>query len=111
MTGFMEYQNWENHMLKQGYPKPFLKNIAVGSVVTLQGSIVKLTKEQIKDNMVAEAAELKNNSKKFGLAEMETLSDTLAEKIAQDDEFKDILKELVIHLKDYKEMVKENCLG
>ena len=98
-------------MLRQGYPKPFLKNIAVGSVATLQGSLVKIRQESVKDSILAETAELKNNSKKFGLTEMETLSDTLAQKISQDGEFKDILKELVIHLKKYKEMVKVNCLG
>ena len=98
-------------MLRQGYPKPFLKNIAVGSVATLQGSLVKIRQESVKESILAETAELKNNSKKFGLTEMETLSDTLAQKIGQDGEFKDILKELVIHLKKYKEMVKVNCLG
>ena len=96
-------------MLAQGHPKPFLKNIAVGSVMSLQESIVKINKEPEKDKKLTEANELKFNSKKFGLSEMETLSDTLAEKISSDDEFKDILKELVVHLKQYKEMVKENC--
>lgn len=105
----MNYQEWEKYMLAQGHPKPFLKNIAVGSVMSLQESIVKINKEPEKDKKLTEANELKFNSKKFGLSEMETLSDTLAEKISSDDEFKDILKELVMHLKQYKEMVKENC--
>lgn len=105
----MNYQEWEKYMLAQGHPKPFLKNIAVGSVMSLQESIVKINKEPEKDKKLTEANELKFNSKKFGLSEMETLSDTLAEKISSDDEFKDILKELVVHLKQYKEMVKENC--
>ena len=105
----MNYQEWEKYMLAQGHPKPFLKNIAVGSVMTLQESIVKINKEPVKEIKLNEANELKFNSKKFGLSKMETLSDTLAKKINSDDEIKGILKELVIHLKQFKEMVKDNC--
>lgn len=77
----MDYENWENFMLNQGYPKPFLKNIAVGSVVTLQSSLVKITKCSSPKEILEENKELKHKAKKFGLPELDTLSDTLSKEI------------------------------
>ena len=105
----MDYKNWENFMLNQGYPKPFLKNIAVGAVVTLQTSLVKISKSSTPEEILDETKELKFNAQKFGLSKLDTLSDTLSEKLQQEKEFKNVLKEMAVHLKEYKSMVKENC--
>ncbi len=104
----MDYENWENYMLNKGYPKPFLKNIAVGSVVTLQSSLVKITKSSCPEEILDENKELKHNAKKYGLSKLDTLSDTLSEEIKKDGELKNIIKEMAVHLKEYKAMVKDN---
>lgn len=96
-------------MLEKGFPKPFLKNIAVGSVVTLQSSFVKITKSKTADEILDETQDLKANAKKFGLKKLDTLSDTLSEQVQQEGEIKGILIEMAKHLKNYKNMVKENC--
>ena len=105
----MDYENWENYMLNKGYPKPFLKNIAVGSVVTLQSSLVKMTKCATPNEILDENRELKYNAEKYGLAKLNNLSDTLSDEIHKDGELKSIIKEMALHLKEYKEMVKNNC--
>lgn len=105
----MDYENWENFMLNKGYPKPFLKNIAVGAAVTLQTSIVKISKCSSTDEILDETKELKFNAQKFGLMKLDTLSDTLSKKLQEQEDFKSILKEMALHLQEYKSMVKENC--
>lgn len=106
----MDYGCWETYMLNQGYPKPFLKNIAVGSVVALQTTIVKISKSNSSDEILNETQELKFNAQKYGLSKLDTLSDTLSENVKQDVGIRGILKEMATHLKEYKSMVKENCL-
>ena len=105
----MNYEDWENFMLNKGYPKPFLKNIAVGSVVTLQSSLVKITKCSTPKEILDENKELKYNAQKYGLSKLDTLSDTLSDEIQKDGELKSIIQEMAVHLKEYKEMVKSNC--
>jgi len=106
----MDYENWENYMLNKGYPKPFLKNIAVGSVATLQSSLVKITKCESNEEILDENKELKHNAKKYGLSKLDTLSDTLSDEIKKDGELNSIIKAMAVHLKEYKEMVKNNCV-
>ena len=106
----MNYASWENHMLEKGYPKPFLKNIAVGSVVALQTTIIKISKCGSSDEILNETQELKFNAQKYGLSKLDTLSDTLSENVKQDVGIKNILREMATHLKEYKSMVKENCV-
>ena len=109
----MNYEKWQEIMLAKGYQKFFLGDFAKGSIALFAESLRKLASLLSSDNkaVAEEANELKGLAIKYGVKPILDIVDDF-EKLHEQKDFdqcRALIKKLALIVKDFKQMLIQNC--